>query len=70
MWVKLVQFIHDISDWLEALGFIVGIITVIKVFFLNRDIKTLQEKHLFQVLVDDYIIELKRSSKKISSLLT
>jgi hypothetical protein len=70
MWVKLVQFIHDISDWLEALGFIIGFITILKVWFLNRDVKELHSKHLFQVRVNDHISELKLSSRKISSLLS
>ena len=66
MWDKFVTFIHDISDWLEALGFIAGIVTVIKVFFINCDVKQLQTKHLFQVRVDEHITDLKTSSKKIS----
>jgi len=69
MWAKFVTFIHDISDWLEALGFIAGIITVVKVFFLNNDVKKLQTKHLFQVRVDEHVKDLKTSSRKISKLL-
>lgn len=67
MWDKFVQFIHNISDWLEALGFIAGLVTVVKVFFLNRDVKKLHVKHLFQVRVDEHLDDLKRSSKKISN---
>lgn len=70
MWETFKQFIHDISDWLEALGFIVGTITVIKVFFINRDVRKIQEKHLFQVRVDDHLKDLKSSSKIISNLIT
>jgi hypothetical protein len=70
MWVKFVQFVHNISDWLEALGFLIGLITIIKVFFLNRDVKILYSKHLFQVRVNDHINDLKLSSRKISSLLS
>jgi hypothetical protein len=66
MWDKFVAFIHDISDWFEAIGFLVGIVTVIKVFFLNRDVKKLHTKHLFQVRVDEHIKDLKSSSRKIS----
>jgi len=66
MWDKFVSFIHDISDWLEAIGFIVGIVTVVKVFFLNKDVKKLHTKHLFQVRVDEHIKDLKSSSSKLS----
>lgn len=69
MWETFKQFIHDISDWLEALGFIAGIVTVIKVFFINSDVKKIQEKHLFQVRIDDHLKDLKNSSKVISNLL-
>ena len=69
MWDNFVKFIHNISDWLEALGFIAGIVTVIKVFLINRDVKKLQEKHLFQVRVDEHIEDLRKSSRKISSYL-
>lgn len=69
MWDKFVTLIHDISDWLEALGFIAGIVTVVKVFFINKDVKKLQTKHLFQVRVDEHIMDLKTSSKKISKQL-
>lgn len=67
MWDKFAQFIQDISDWLEALGFIAGVVTVVKVFCLNRDVKKLNVKHLFQVRVDEHLDDLKRSSKKISN---
>ena len=70
MWETFKQFIHDISDYLEALGFIAGIVTVIKVFFINSDVKKIQEKHLFQVRVNDHLKDLKNSSKVISNLIT
>lgn len=67
MWDSFVQFIHDISDWLEAIGFITAIITVIKVFILDKQVKRLKEKHLFQVRVEEHLEDLKKSSKSISN---
>ena len=66
MWETLKTFIHEISDWLEALGFIAGTVTLVKVFLINKDVNRIQEKHLFQVRVDEHIIDLKKNSKKIS----
>jgi len=70
MWNSFKTFIHDISDWLEAFGFIIGIVTVIKVFFINKDVKKIQEKHLFLVRVDEHLLDIKKSSKTISNLLS
>ena len=67
MWGNFVKFIHDISDWLEAIGFITAIITVVKVFFLDKQVKRLREKHLFQVRVEEHLDDLKKSSKNISN---
>lgn len=70
MWESFKTFIHDISDWLEAIGFIVGIVTVIKVFFINKDVKKAEDKHLFQVRVDEHLQDIKNSSKTLSNLLS
>lgn len=70
MWEPLKTFIHNISDWLEAFGFMIAILTVTKVFFINRDVKQIQLKHLFQLRVDDHLSDIKNSSKIISNLLT
>lgn len=66
----LSNFIHAAADWLEAIGFITGIITVIKVFYINSEVKEIKEKHLFQVRVDDHLSDLKNTSKILSGLLT
>ena len=70
MWESFKAFIHDISDWLEAVGFVIALVTVIKVFFINKDVRKIQEKHLFQVRVDEHLLDIKNSSKTISNLLS
>ncbi|MDI1254541.1 MAG: hypothetical protein PSV16_00445 [Flavobacterium sp.] len=67
MWENFVKFIHDISDWLEAIGFITAIITVVKVFLLDNQVRRLKEKHLFQVRIEEHLDDLKKSSKNISN---
>jgi hypothetical protein len=58
-----------IAKWLECLGFLVTIFTLIKVIFLDKRVEKLQAQHLFQVRINDHLKELKSTSINTANLL-
>lgn len=69
MWDTINNFVSTIANWLELFGFIVVVVTAIKVFLLNKDVKKLNARHLFAVRVDEHLAEFKKTSKKVSTYL-
>lgn len=70
MWTKINDTVNLIANWLELFGFLVVVFTAIKVFFLNKDVKKLNARHLFSVRVDEHLADFKKTSKKVSGYLS
>lgn len=69
MWKDINHLIDFLSNWFEVIGFIIGIFVAIKVFFINRDIKTLNKRHLYHQRIDEHLIELKTYSRSLADLI-
>ena len=63
------HIVDKIAKWLEVFGFLLSGFTFIKVVFLNKEVKKLNARHLFDVRVDEHLADFKKTSRKIASLL-
>lgn len=69
MWNIIIKILPDLANWLEVIGFAIIIVTAIKVFLINKDVKKLNSKHLFQTRIEGHIKDLKKTSTNFSKLL-
>lgn len=63
------SFLSVAANWLEAIGFLIALFTAVKVFFLNKEVKRINAKHLFAVRIGDHLSEYKKTSKQIAIFL-
>lgn len=68
-WDSINSFLNICANWFEVFGFILMIITTIKVFFINKELKKLNSKHLLKERIKEHLKDLRSSSRNISSLL-
>lgn len=61
--------LDTIANWLEVIGFLIAAFTAFKVFFLNREVKKINAKHLFAVRVAEHLGDYKKTSKQIALFL-
>lgn len=66
---KFNLFLNTLANWLEVIGFLIAGFTALKVFFLNREVKKINAKHLFAVRVSEHLSDYKKTSKQIALLL-
>ncbi|KAB7528109.1 hypothetical protein F8C76_09520 [Flagellimonas olearia] len=66
----LKNFVDNIANWLEFIGFIITIITAVKVFVIDGKILDFKKKHLFQVRSKEHIEELEKILSKISKYIS
>lgn len=58
------------ANWLELIGFIIAIITAVKVFVIDGKILNFKKKHLFQVRSKEHIEELEKILSKLSKYIS
>jgi len=64
------NFVDDAANWLELIGFIITIITAVKVFVIDGKILDFNKKHLFQIRSKEHIEELEKVLSKISKYIS
>ncbi|WP_276482674.1 hypothetical protein [Paraflavitalea pollutisoli] len=69
LWTLINDILALCANWFEVIGFILMIITTVKVFSVNKRIKNLNSKYLLRDRINDHLKELKSSSGKIAQLL-
>lgn len=66
LWVAINEVIAFLANWFEVIGFLVAVITAIKVFFISKEVKKLSAKHLFASRIDEHLVDFKKTSKFIA----
>lgn len=69
MWKIINDAIAFLANWFEVIGFIIGVFVAIKVYFINRDIKILNKRHLYHQRIDEHLSELKGFSRTLADLI-
>ncbi len=69
MWKAINDIIDFLSNWFEVVGFIIGLFVAVKVFFINRDIKILNKRHLYHQRIEEHLTELKSYSRTLADLI-
>jgi hypothetical protein len=69
MWKIINDTIAFLANWFEVIGFIIGIFVAIKVYFINREIKSLNKRHLYHQRIDEHLTELKTFSRNLADLI-
>jgi hypothetical protein len=69
MWKIINDTIAFLANWFEVIGFIIGIFVAIKVYFINREIKSLNKRHLYHQRIDEHLTELKIFSRNLADLI-
>jgi hypothetical protein len=69
MWKIINDTIAFLANWFEVIGFIIGIFVAIKVYFINREIKSLNKRHLYHQRIDEHLTELKTYSRNLADLI-
>ena len=69
MWKIINDTIAFLANWFEVIGFIIGLFVAVKVYFINRDIKILNKRHLYHQRIEEHLSELKECSRTLADLI-